>query len=51
LRSRGPDSDIGRQYPSIKRHGDRVGKQVTPFFAFEPDVRKVVYITNMIECS
>jgi putative transposase len=43
------DSDIGRQYPAIKRQWDSAWEQVTPFFAFPPEVRKVIYTTNMIE--
>jgi putative transposase len=43
------DSDIGRQYPAIKRQWDSAWEQVTPFFAFPPEVRKVMYTTNMIE--
>lgn len=43
------DSDVGRQYPAIKRQWDAAWEQVTPFFAFQPEVRKVIYTTNMIE--
>ena len=43
------DSDIGRTYPAIKRQWDTAWEQVTPFFAFAPEVRKVIYTTNMIE--
>ena len=43
------DSDIGRQYPAIKRQWDAAWEQVIPFFAFPPEVRKVIYTTNMIE--
>jgi len=43
------DSDIGRQYPAIKRHWEAAWEQVIPFFAFAPEVRKVIYTTNMIE--
>ena len=43
------DSEIGRQYPAIKRQWDAAWEQVIPFFAFEPEVRKVIYTTNMIE--
>lgn len=42
-------SDIGRRYPAIKRQWEAVWEQVTPFFAFQPEVRKVIYTTNMIE--
>jgi len=43
------DSEIGRQYPAIKRHWETAWEQVIPFFAFPPEVRKVIYTTNMIE--
>jgi putative transposase len=43
------DSEIGRQYPAIKRSWEAAWEQVIPFFAFQPEVRKVIYTTNMIE--
>lgn len=43
------DSEIGRQYPAIRRQWDIAWQQVIPFFAFPPEVRKVIYTTNMIE--
>ena len=43
------DSDIGRKYPAIKRQWEAAWEQVIPFFAFPPEVRKVIYTTNMIE--
>jgi len=43
------DSEVGRQYPAIKRHWDAAWEQVIPFFAFPPEVRKAIYTTNMIE--
>jgi putative transposase len=43
------DSEIGQQYPAIKRQWEAVWEQVIPFFAFPPEVRKVIYTTNMIE--
>jgi putative transposase len=43
------DSDIGRKYPAIKRQWQAAWEQVIPFFAFPPEVRKVIYTTNMIE--
>ena len=43
------DSDIGRTYPAIRRQWDNAWEQVIPFFAFPPEVRKVIYTTNMIE--
>lgn len=43
------DSEVGRQYPAIKRQWEAAWGQVIPFFAFPPEVRKVTYTTNMIE--
>ncbi len=43
------DSDVGRQYPAIRRQWEAAWEQVIPFFAFAPEVRKVIYTTNMIE--
>jgi len=43
------DSEVGRQYPAIKRQWETAWQQVIPFFAFPPEVRKVIYTTNMIE--
>jgi putative transposase len=43
------DSDIGQLYPAIRRQWETAWERVTPFFAFAPEVRKVIYSTNMIE--
>jgi len=43
------DSDVGRAYPAIRRQWHAVWEQVIPFFAFPPEVRKVIYTSNMIE--
>ena len=43
------DSEVGRQYPAIRRQWDAAWEQVIPFFAFPPEVRRVIYSTNMIE--
>jgi putative transposase len=43
------DSDVGRKYPAIKRQWEAAWQQVIPFFAFPPEVRTVIYTTNMIE--
>lgn len=43
------DSDVGKQYPAIKRQWETAWERVIPFFAFAPEVRKVIYTTNMIE--
>jgi putative transposase len=43
------ESDIGRRYPAIKRQWETAWEQVIPFFAFPPEVRRVIYTTNTIE--
>jgi len=43
------DSDIGREYPGIIRRWRESWELVIPFFEFAPEVRKVIYTTNMIE--
>ena len=43
------DSTIGREYPGIVRRWREVWEQVIPFFDFAPEVRRVIYTTNMIE--
>jgi putative transposase len=43
------DCDIGRAYPAIEKSWRTAWDQVIPFFAFPPDIRKVLYTTNMIE--
>lgn len=42
-------SDVGRKYPAIGEAWRRKWEQVVPFFAFAPDVRKMIYTTNAIE--
>jgi hypothetical protein len=42
------DSDIGRKYPAIKRQWETAWEQVIPFFAFPPEIRRVVYTTDEI---
>ena len=43
------DSDLGREYPGIVRRWRDCWELVIPFFDFAPEVRRVVYTTNMIE--
>jgi putative transposase len=43
------DSELGREYPGIIRRWREAWQQVIPFFDFSPEVRKVIYTTNMIE--
>lgn len=42
-------SDIGREYPSIIRRWRETWELIIPFFDFPPEVRRVIYTTNMIE--
>lgn len=42
-------SPWGRKYPAIAQSWRRNWEQVIPFFAFAPEVRKIVYTTNSIE--
>ncbi|WP_254367236.1 transposase, partial [Paraburkholderia sp. NMBU_R16] len=39
----------GRKYPPIAALWRRAWEQVIPFFAFAPDIRKIIYMTNSIE--
>jgi putative transposase len=39
----------GRKYPAIAQSWRRNWEQVTPFFAFAPELRKILYTTNAIE--
>ena len=39
----------GRKYPAIAQSWQRNWEQVIPFFAFAPEVRKIIYTTNAIE--
>ena len=41
--------DWGEKYPTIVQSWRRAWEHVIPFFAFPPEVRKVVYTTNVIE--
>lgn len=43
------ESDVGTQYPAIRRQWEAAWENVIPFFEFPPEVRKVLYTTNMIE--
>jgi len=43
------DSNIGKEYPGIVRRWRDAWEHVIPFFDFPPEVRKVIYTTNMIE--
>ena len=39
----------GEKYPTIAPAWQRAWAHVTPFFAFPPDIRRVIYTTNAIE--
>jgi transposase-like protein len=39
----------GIKYPSIVQSWTRAWENVTPFFVFPPDIRRVIYTTNAIE--
>jgi putative transposase len=41
--------DWGRRYPTVATAWRRAWDRVIPFFAFPPDVRRVIYTTNAIE--
>lgn len=43
------DAEWGRQYPSIAQAWRRAWEQVIPFFAFSPQIRRVIYTTNAVE--
>lgn len=43
------DAEWGRQYPSIAQAWRRAWEEVIPFFAFSPEIRKVIYTTNAVE--
>ena len=42
-------SPWGAKYPSIVQSWQRAWEHVIPFFAFPPDIRRVIYTTNAIE--
>lgn len=43
------DGTWGRQYPSIAQAWRRAWEEVIPFFAFSPEIRRVIYTTNAVE--
>jgi transposase-like protein len=43
------ETEWGQKYPSIAPSWRRAWQEVTPFFAFPPAVRKIIYTTNAIE--
>jgi putative transposase len=42
-------SPWGVKYPTIAKSWERAWEHVTPFFAFPPEIRRVIYTTNAIE--
>ena len=42
-------SPLGSQLPTVAAAWRRAWAQVMPFFAFPPDVRRVIYTTNVLE--
>jgi putative transposase len=43
------DSTLGKKYPAAVAVWERAWDRFTPFLAFPPEVRKVIYTTNAIE--
>lgn len=43
------DSEWGRKFPTVVGAWRRAWDQVIPFFAFPPEIRRVIYTTNAIE--
>ena len=43
------DSPLGRRYPAAVAVWERAWERFTPFLAFPPDVRRIIYTTNAIE--
>lgn len=43
------DSPLGRKYPAAVAVWQRAWERFTPFLAFPPEVRRVIYTTNSIE--
>ena len=43
------DTELGRRYPATVATWTRAWERFTPFLAFPPALRKVVYTTNSIE--
>jgi putative transposase len=42
-------SELGRRYPGMVAAWERAWDRFTPFLAFAPEIRKVIYTTNAIE--
>jgi putative transposase len=43
------DTPLGQRFPTVVASWRRAWTQVIPFFAFPPDVRRLIYTTNALE--
>jgi transposase-like protein len=43
------EAEWGKRYPAIGQMWRRAWEHVTPFFAFAPGIRKMIYTTNAVE--
>jgi putative transposase len=43
------DSDLGRRYPATVATWENAWQRFSPFLAFPPELRKIIYTTNAIE--
>jgi putative transposase len=43
------EAEWGKRYPAIAQAWRRAWEHVIPFFAFAPDIRKMIYTTNAVE--
>jgi putative transposase len=43
------EAEWGKRYPAIGQAWRRAWPQVVPFFAFAPEIRKMIYTTNAVE--
>jgi putative transposase len=43
------ESDLGRKYPATVATWENAWERFTPFLAFPPELRKIIYTTNAIE--
>jgi transposase-like protein len=43
------EAEWGKKYPAIAPAWRRVWNEVVPFFAYPPQIRKMIYTTNAIE--
>ena len=49
LRLENFEAEWGKRYPAIGAAWRRAWEHVIPFFAFAPDIRKMIYTTNAVE--